>query len=317
MSQREFIALGTASQAPTRDRSHNSYLLRWDGEGFMFDPGEGTQRQLLFADVSACSVHHILITHFHGDHCLGLPGLLQRMSLNGCSQTVDIYYPASGEAHLDRLRGASITSSEIRLVQHPVDDTVPGLHELCRTGTYAMYAHVLEHSAPAIGFRIEEFPRRRFLQSKLDSAGISGPDVGRLAKDGLLQRNGVEISLDEMTTVEEGSVVAFVMDTRPCTGALALARSADLLVMEATYTSADASLAAAYFHSTSKEAAETARDAGARKLALTHFSARYTDAEAHVLEARAIFPETTALRDFDRVPVPRRRQDRPGQGALF
>ena len=92
MSDRELVILGTASQAPTRRRNHNGYLLLWDGEGLLFDPGEGTQRQMLFAGVTATRITHICITHFHGDHCLGLPGVLARMSLDRVAHPVDVLY---------------------------------------------------------------------------------------------------------------------------------------------------------------------------------------------------------------------------------
>src|SRR6516225_6642688 len=108
MSPRELVIFGTASQAPTRSRNHNGYLLRWDGEGFLFDPGEGTQRQLLFAGVSAGHITRICITHFHGDHCLGLPGVLARMSLDRVAHPVDAVYPAQNQEVFTRLRHAAL-----------------------------------------------------------------------------------------------------------------------------------------------------------------------------------------------------------------
>ncbi len=305
MSQREFVALGTASQAPTRERNHSGYFLRWDEEGFLFDPGEGTQRQLIFADISACAVHRIFITHFHGDHCLGLPGLLQRISLNGCDHPVEVYYPQEGEEYFGRLRFASLYHPRVEIVPRPVPKA-DGLVELWRSDVRVLWAHALEHSAPAVGYRVEELPRRRFVPAKLQAAGVSGPAVGELAKKGSLRTDGREIRLEEVTDFKPGSSVAFVMDTRPCGGAVVLARDADLLVMEATYTSADAHLAAEYRHCTAAQAAATARDARARRLGLTHFSARYPDIATHLAEARALFPETVALRDLDRIPLPRR-----------
>ena len=103
MSNRELGVLGTASQAPTRARNHNGYFLRWDDEGLLFDPGEGTQRQMLFAGVTAHQVTRVCVTHFHGDHCLGLPGVLQRMALDRVTGTVEVAYPASG-ADRSRIR---------------------------------------------------------------------------------------------------------------------------------------------------------------------------------------------------------------------
>src|SRR3954452_7904984 len=104
MSTREFVVLGTASQAPTRSRAHNGYLLRWDGEGILFDPGEGTQRQFTHAGVSATAVTRICITHFHGAHGLGLPGMIMRLALDGGRLPVPVHYPASGEEYFQRLR---------------------------------------------------------------------------------------------------------------------------------------------------------------------------------------------------------------------
>ncbi len=105
MADRELVVLGTASQAPTRDRNHNGYLLRWDGEGVLFDPGEGTQRQFTLAGVSPATVGRVCITHFHGDHCLGLPGMLMRLALDGGRLPVPVHYPASGQQYFERLRG--------------------------------------------------------------------------------------------------------------------------------------------------------------------------------------------------------------------
>ena len=108
MSVRELIVLGTASQVPTRYRNHNGYLLRWDDEGFLFDPGEGTQRQMIYSNVASTAITRICITHFHGDHCLGLAGISQRISLDGAPHPVHVYFPRSGQKYCDRLRRASI-----------------------------------------------------------------------------------------------------------------------------------------------------------------------------------------------------------------
>ena len=108
MSERKFYALGTAPQVPTRKRNQNGYFLRWDDQGFQFDPGEGTQRQMIYASISAHEITKIFITHFHGDHCLGLPGILQRISLDNVSHPVEVYFPASGMEYFNRMRQASI-----------------------------------------------------------------------------------------------------------------------------------------------------------------------------------------------------------------
>src|SRR3954451_15301791 len=119
MSERELVVLGTASQAPTRYRNHNGYLLRWDGDAVLFDPGEGTQRQMTLAGVSAASVARICITHFHGDHCLGLPGMIMRVALDEGHLPVHVHYPASGQPYFDRLRAASSGQEHVAVEPHP------------------------------------------------------------------------------------------------------------------------------------------------------------------------------------------------------
>ncbi len=305
MSSRELIALGTSSQVPTRERSHNAYILRWDGEGFLFDPGEGAQRQLTLAGISVSSIQHICITHFHGDHCLGLAGIVQRLSLDQCSHPVHLYYPESGQVYVDRLCSASVYQAQAELILHPIG-LAGGMLELRSTAEYTLASHVLDHTAPTVGFRLEETPGIRFIPEKLDQAGVHGPMVGELQRNGSVQIVGRIVRLEEVTVPRSGSVFAFIMDTRPCSGAVALAKDADLVLMEATYTSEHQDLAQFYFHSTAADAARTVSIAGARKLALAHFSQRYPDAVQHLLDAGGIFPEVIALNDLDRIDIPRR-----------
>jgi len=305
MSHRELIALGTSSQVPTRERSQNAYLLRWDGEGFLFDPGEGAQRQLTLAGISASSIHQICITHFHGDHCLGLAGIVQRLSLDRCGHPVHLHYPESGQIYIDRLCSAAIYQTQVELVLHPVSASQEML-ELQRTAAYTLTAQTLIHTAPAIGFRVEEAPGIRFIPEKLEQAGVRGAMVGELQRNGRIECGGRTVRLEDVTVPRAGVVFAFVMDTRPCPAAVALARDADLLLMEATYTSEHQDLAELYFHSTAADAAKTASAGCARKLALTHFSQRYPDSAQHLMDAQRIFPEVIVLNDLDRIEISRR-----------
>jgi ribonuclease Z len=307
MSSRELVALGTSSQAPTRQRSHSAYLLRWDGEGFLLDPGEGVQRQLILANIAASSIHHICITHFHGDHCLGLPGILQRLSMDRCDHPIHLYYPDSGQIYVERLCGASIYQYPVELKLHPVRHTSGQILELHRTNGYALKSFPLDHSVPTIGYRIEEPESIHFLPETLALLGVRGPKVGELQRKGWLDISGRIVRIEEVTVPRQGSVFAFVMDTRPCPGAIALAKEADLLVMEATYISEHKDLACLHFHSTAEDASKTALAAGVRKLALTHFSQRYADSSPHLKEAKRFFSDVIALNDLDRVTIPRRQ----------
>lgn len=302
MSLRELVVLGTASQAPTRRRNHNGYFLRWDDEGLLFDPGEGTQRQLLLAGVPVSAVSRLCVTHFHGDHCLGVPGVLQRRSLDDAARPLHAYYPAEGREFFQRLRWASAYVERSEVLEHPVaEDGV-----VLEAPGFTLSARRLDHRVPTYGWRLQERDGVRMLPERLAARGVRGPDVARLQGEGVLEVDGEVVRLEEVSESRPGQVFAFVMDTRTCAAALELARGADLLVCEATFLHRDAHLAEQYAHLTARSAAELARDAGARRLVLTHLSQRYPDPREHLAEAAAVFPDVVVVEDLDRVPVPPR-----------
>ncbi|MER5777842.1 ribonuclease Z [Streptomyces sp. NPDC002039] len=300
MSVREFVVLGTASQVPTRSRNHNGYLLRWDGEGILFDPGEGTQRQMLRAGVAAHDINRICVTHFHGDHSLGLAGVIQRINLDRVPHPVTAHYPASGQKFFDRLRYATAYRETVPLREEPVsaDGT------LAREAAYVLEARLLSHPVEAFGYRLVEQDGRRMVPGLLAERGIKGPDVGRLLREG--EWNGV--TLDDVSEHRPGQRFAFVMDTRLCEGVYALAEGCDMLVIESTFLDEDERLATDHGHLTAGQAARVARDAGVRHLVLTHFSQRYSDPTEFERQARAAgyAGELTIAADLVRVPVPKR-----------
>lgn len=304
MSARELIVLGTASQVPTRYRNHNGYLLRWDAEGFLFDPGEGTQRQMVYAGVASTAITRICITHFHGDHCLGLAGISQRISLDGAPHPVHVYYPASGQVYYERLRKASIFHDVATVLAHPIRN--PGVI-MDDAKDLEMSALRLSHSVETYGYRLQEADGRRMLPKRLAELGIRGPMVRDLMQKGSLEVDGKLVKLDDVSVARPGQSVAFVMDTRMCDNAIELARGVDMLICESTYLSSDADKAHAHGHLTAAEAATIAKEAGARKLVLTHFSQRYPSIKAFVEEASKIHPNVVAVADGDVVPVPKRK----------
>src|SRR5579863_10406342 len=120
MSTRDLVILGCSSQQHTRTRNQGAYLVRWNGEGLLFDPGEGTQRQFIFANVAPTCVTHIFVSHFHGDHCLGLGSMLMRLNLDKVTHPIHCYYPASGKTYFDRLRYGTAYHEIITVIEHPV-----------------------------------------------------------------------------------------------------------------------------------------------------------------------------------------------------
>jgi ribonuclease Z len=289
---------------PTRERSQNAYLLRWDGIGFLFDPGEGAQRQLTLAGVAACSIHYICITHFHGDHCLGLAGIVQRLSLDNCDHAVHIFFPEEGRVYVERLCSAAIYQRKIDLILNPIKQG--GITDLVQTEEYTLKAHALDHTVSTMGFRLQESDGFRFDPEKLKLAGVHGLMVGELERKRIIEVENRLVQLEDVTIPRRGSVFAFIMDTRPCPGAVILAKDADLIVMEATYVSEHKEMADQYGHSTAREAAMIAMSAGAHQLAITHYSQRYSNPEQHLEDAREVFPNVIALNDLDRVRIQRR-----------
>lgn len=306
MSAREVIFLGTSSQVPTRARGHNAFFVRWDELGILFDPGDGTQRQLIHAGIAASQITHIAITHFHGDHCLGLAGIIQRISLDRVPHTIPVLFPRSGSVFFERLRSSSIFYDVSRLEPTPIE-AARGERTVCfRSPNLVFYASALEHGVDCQGYRIEEPDGRRMLPDKLQAAGVRGADIGRLVKAGEVTVAGKTVRLEDVSEPKKGQSLAVMMDTRPCPGARLLAQGVDLLVAESTYLSSEAADAHDHGHMTAVDAATLAREAGVRRLVLTHFSQRYTSTEAFGVEARALHADTVVAADLDVVPVPPR-----------
>ena len=179
MSQHCLVILGCSSQQHTRTRNHGAYLLLWKTEGFLFDPGEGTQRQFIFANVAPTSVTRIFISHFHGDHCLGLGSMLMRLNLDKVTHPVHCYYPASGQIYFERLRYGSIYHQQIEIIEHPVFEEGV-IHE---DEQFLIQARFLEHGIDNLAWRVTEKDQIKFDQKKLQQAGIFGPNVRLLKQE--------------------------------------------------------------------------------------------------------------------------------------
>ena len=303
MSARELVVLGTASQAPTRTRSHVATFLRLDDLGLLVDCGEGAQRQLLLAGVASSAVDRICVTHAHGDHCLGLPGVLNRKALDGARDPVPVHCPASA---VPRLRLLTDFAQEPPVLWQPADEDAAG--PATRLGAWTLTTAPLDHRVPAVGYRLVEDDGVRLLPEALEAAGVRGPDVGRLQREGSLPRGDGrgDVQLADVSAPRPGQKVAVVMDTRLCDGAAQLAEGADLLACEATFLDRDAALADAYRHMTARQAGRLAREAGVRRLVLLHFSQRYADLEEFAREAGEEHDDVVVARDLDVVPVPAR-----------
>lgn len=300
MSVRDLTILGCSSQQPTRYRNHGAYLFRWNGQGLLFDPGEGTQRQFIFANISPPVVNYIFVSHFHGDHCLGLGSFLMRLNLDKVTHPIHVFYPASGKKYFDRLRYGTIYHETINVIEHPIDKA--GL--VYEDENFSITAEFLNHGVDNIGWRITEPETRKFDRERLNEYGVVGPMVKKLQLDGHLIVNGREVHLDDVSWIRPGESIAVVIDTLPCKAAVRLARNSRILLCESTYLETERDLAKKHFHLTARQAAEIAKEAEAEQLILTHFSARYPDVAVFEEEAREIFPNSYSAEDFKTFPFP-------------
>ncbi len=298
MSVRDLIILGCSSQVPTRYRNHGAYLLRWNNEGFLFDPGEGTQRQFIYANVAPTCIHRIFISHFHGDHCLGLGSILMRLNLDKIEHPVHCYYPGRYKEYFDRLRFGTVYHNQIKVIEHPVFEE--GLVEE-RDG-FKIEAYFLEHGVENIGWRITEQDQVKFDKDKLHHAKIKGPLVKELQEKGFVVVDGQKYALEDVSWVRRGDTFSYLVDTRLCSNAHKVAKDAKMLICESTYLDSEKDLAYQHYHLTASQAAQIAKQANAQTLVLTHFSVRYQNLDPLLQEAQAIFPQTIVAEDFKVIP---------------
>ena len=293
MSVRRFTALGTASQVPNTIRNQHSSFLKWGTEGFLFDPGEGTQRQMIFSGISATDITKIFITHFHGDHCLGLASILQRLSLDRVQHTVQIYFPASGTTFFENIKGVASYYDVASIEPHPIKSN--GI--IYEDQNLVITAKRLSHTIETFGYRIQEKESVNMLPKKLSALDVKGRAVGELKTKGQISHRGKLIRLEDVSVHKKGQSFAFVLDTRMCDAAIALAHDVDVLVTESTFLDQDADKAEAYGHLTALQAGKLAVEAKATTLLLTHFSQRYGPNPDFAAEARTVHGNVIQLYD--------------------
>ena len=293
----EITFLGTSSAVHSSDRNHPSIAIKAFGETILFDCGEATQKQMISSNISPMKVSKIFITHYHGDHILGLPGLLQSMSLNGRETKLTIYGPKG----LDKIKNA-IYSLGYCAIEYPVEfiEIDSGIIE--DNDKYFIQAERVRHNVPTLAYSIEEKKKPRFLREKAIELGVPvGPDFGRL-------HNGEEVEVDGKIIKPEqvlgeprkGVKITYSGDTKPCEEMIMLARDSTLLIHESTFVEEDKLNAEEHAHSTSVDAAYIARESNSKKLILTHISSRYTKEyeEKMLNEARKIFENTELAYDL-------------------
>ena len=304
----DLVFLGTSASAPTANRAPLALLLRRGGERLLFDCAEGTQRQLMRSSVGLPDLEQIFLTHFHADHYLGLPGMLKTFSLRQRDVPLTVYGPPGLRdlfGSLGRVFGK---------LSYPLELVEVRAGEALERDGYRILVFPVDHGVSAVGYALVESPRPgRFDVEAADALGVpNGPERGALQRgESITLPDGRVLTPDAVLgETRPGRRIIIPGDTAPTETVRVLSEGADLLVHEATFLDDERDRAADTRHSTALQAAELARDAGVRLLALTHVSPRYFGPEL-AREAREVFPATIVPRDFDVVQVPFRERGEP------
>mgnify|MGYP000563130383 CR=1 FL=1 len=289
------VFFGTASMVPTKTRNHSGIFVREGTENILVDCGEGTQRQFRVAGIPPPKITRIFLTHWHGDHFFGLPGLLENLSKNHYAQTLHVYGPKGSKKRMEKLLDAVGITTPFPLKVH--DITKNGV--FLETNDLTVTAMYLKHSVPCLGYRISTKDKIKMDMNFLKKHKIpSGPLLGKLQQGKNITYEGKKIKATDATYIQKGKTLCIIVDTALCDSCYALAKNADVLICESTYTHEHATKAKAYLHLTSTQAATIAKKAKVKKLFLTHYSQRYNSPAIFKKEARKVFKHTEAAEDF-------------------
>jgi ribonuclease Z len=291
----ELIFLGTSSAIPTNNRNHAAIALKAFGEIMLFDCGEGTQRQMTRARVSPMKISKIFITHFHGDHFLGLPGIIQSMAFRGRTEPLHIYGPSGLKKLVDNIKNLGYFALTFEIKAHEVSDGTVIDEE-----DYLINCCKTEHSVPNLGYSINEIRAPKFIKENALEFGVKpGPDFGKLQK-GIPVKVGEKIVKPEQVLGKDrkGRKIVYSGDTGPCSQMINFSVDADVLIHESTFNNRHSDKAKETGHSTASMAADIAKKANVKRLVLTHISTRYKDTKNLEKEALEVFENTILAEDM-------------------
>jgi ribonuclease Z len=301
----QIIFLGSGSALPTKERMLSSMVINRDGENILFDCGESTQFQMVTAGVKPFRIKNIFITHLHGDHIFGLPGLLSTMSLLKRTEPITVFGPKGIKQFLDTSLNISCLFSKYEIKTIEIEEDFQG-GILFENEQYIVSAAPIEHSVFTLGYRFQEKDKAGHLNvDKANAMGvIIGPLIGELKKGNPVTIDGKTILPEDVLGEKiKGKIICLATDTKYSPNTIALAKDCDVLIHEATLEAALQEKANEMLHSTTSDAAKAAKEANAKLLIITHISSRNDDIDKLTAECKDIFPNTIAAYDFLRLDI--------------
>lgn len=297
----ELVFLGTACMQPTKERNHPGIILSYESENILIDCGEGIQRQMKIAGIKPAKINRLLISHWHGDHVLGIPGLMQTMGASQYSKKLTIYGPKGTTENINKINEVFAKHSDI--IEHEIIE-IDNDGVFFENDKFKLEAYKLDHGIETIGFKFVEKDKRRVSVAKLKEIGIKeGPLYGKLQNGEDIEFNGKSYKADDLTYIVSGKIVGHISDTVYTSNCLIIAKDCDLLISESSFTSEHNDKAEQYKHITAEQAASIANQSNVYKLVLTHISQRYKDSSVILEEAKLTFENTVLAHDLMKIKV--------------
>ena len=294
----KITVLGTSCMVPTKERNVSATYLQYDGEGMLFDCGEGTQRQMSIAGIKRTTVKKIFISHWHADHVAGIVGLIQTIGNKDEQIHLDIYGPIQTKERMEHLMNMTIFDQSLDIRIHEIESSQT-LTTVVENDKYLIQSISLDHSVPAIGFRFTQKDKRRINTQAIAKYNITpGPILTKFQQGKNVTIEGKLVKADDVTSIVKGRIFVYALDTAFCETLITLSENADVLLTEATYSHAHEENAHKYKHMTGEHAAQVAQMANVKRLVLSHISQRYKTPTELVEEAQAIFPKTEMAFDL-------------------
>lgn len=296
MEKIKITFLGTSDAIPSAERNHTSILLSYTNENILIDCGEGTQRQFRVAKINPCKITKILITHWHSDHVLGIPGLLDTIEFSGYNKNLEIYGPRGTKKYISELLNLFKIGNKISLKVIELDKE----GKFFENEEFMLSSKKMTHGIPCNAYCFQEKSKLKIDKGKLKKYKISpGPHLQNIKKGKQITFQGKKYNAIHLTTEIFGRKICFVLDTNNNKKIIPFVNSSDLLVMEGQFDSSLEKRAKEFHHMTSKQCAQIAKRAKIKRLILTHLSNRYNNDQSHILkEAKNIFKNTEIAKDF-------------------